>query len=36
MARLLVQTDEYNIIFVDPETDESNFNIFIDTNELKN
>jgi hypothetical protein len=32
---LLTQTDEYNITFVDPETDDCNLNIFVGTVEFK-
>jgi hypothetical protein len=35
IGRCPVQTDEYNFIFVDFETDEYNLNIFIDTTNIK-
>jgi hypothetical protein len=35
ICRFLAQTDEYNITFIDPETDEYNLNIFIGVDEFK-
>jgi hypothetical protein len=35
ICQFLAQTDEYNITFIDPETDKYNLNIFIGVDEFK-